>query len=122
MLEHPSEVVRTLVRYRDIFDPRTGSIIVLTGATAAPGRDPFRGGFIAGIEERAELLRRLGHLDHRKRLLLFLWYVTSLPVTQIARRIHVSRMHCYRLRNQALEEMTQAIEDRERTPAPAPHP
>lgn len=110
LLDHSSDVIRVLVRYRDIFDPRTGSVIVLGGAVDRFTADHFRGGFIAGIEERGELLRRLHRLEPRKAQLLFLWYVMSLPVTRIAKRIHVSRMHCYRLRNQALDEMTEPIE------------
>ncbi|MBI4728634.1 MAG: hypothetical protein HY775_03930, partial [Acidobacteria bacterium] len=47
MLADHTEVVRALLRYRDIFDPRSGSILV-PGKGATPfGRDPFRGGFIA---------------------------------------------------------------------------
>lgn len=107
MLEDPADIIRALVRYRDVFDPRTGSIIVAGGASGSSfGRDPFRGGFIAGIEERAELVRRLLRLPVRERNILWMWYVVGLPVTQIARRVGLSRMHCYRLRNKSLREMT----------------
>lgn len=122
MLDDPSEVIRALLRYRDIFDPRTGSILLIGGARDPVGRDPFRGGFIAGMEERTELLKRLQKLDPRKRQVLCLWYMAGLPVVQIARRVRISRMHCYRLRNQAFEQMCPPRKDGERAEVSAPAP
>jgi hypothetical protein len=117
MLATETEVVRALTRYRDIFDPRSGSVIVAGRSQGCRSeRDPFRGGFIGGIEERGELVRRLSLLDPRSRRVLCLWYIAALPVTHIARRVGLSRMHCYRLRNRALRRM---IEDPSADPAEA---
>ncbi len=111
MLDHPSDVIRVLVRYMDVFDPSTGSIVFVGRSRTRFGHPAFRGGLIAGIEERAELVRRLHRLHPRKRNVLCLWYMTSLPATDIARRVGVSRMHCYRLKRQALSEMAQTDEE-----------
>lgn len=69
-------------------------------------RDAFHPGLVAGLEERAELAARLRRIGPRERLLLFLWYAEEQPVTAIAQRLGVSRVHCYRLRDRALREMT----------------
>lgn len=107
MLDRVHDVIRALARYREVFDPRTGSIVV-TGQRGGYAGDGFRPGFVAGIEERAELVRRLRRLKSRERTLLYLWYVEGRPVVDIARRLSVSRMHCYRLAKRALFEMTEA--------------
>lgn len=117
MLDTASDVIRNLLRYRDVFDPKSASILFAGKGTRGFGGEPFRGGFISRFEERTELARRLRRLPSRERALLYLWYVESLPVTEIAVRLGVSRVHCYRLRNRALREMTQT-EDSE-SPEPA---
>lgn len=121
MFDARSEVIRALVRYADVFDPNTCSVILVGRAAKSFGRDPFRGGFIARIEERAELVRRLRRLHPRKRTVLCLWYMTSRTAVEIAKHVGVSRMHCYRLRNQALAEMARA-EEEEGAPRPQPQP
>lgn len=115
MFETPHEVVSALKRYRDVFDPRSGSIIAPSKAGLDPRADPFRAGFLSGIDERQELARRLTtRLAARERLLLVLWYVADLPVPRIARRIGVSRVHCYRLRAEAVRAL---CDDPESQPA-----
>lgn len=123
MLEHPADVIRALQRYADVFDPRSGSIIAV-GSAQTPGYgDPFRGGLVSRFEERWELVRRIQRLDERKRRVLSLWYISSLPVVQIARTLHLSRMHCYRLRNQALHELANPPEREQESPRePAERP
>ena len=100
-----AQIIRALAHTRQAVDPRTGSIIFLSGAKSG-NKDPFSGAFLAGIEERSELVRRLRLIEPRERLLLFLWYVEGLPVTTIAERLGISRVHCYRLRKRAFEQMT----------------
>lgn len=111
MLDGPSDVIRALIRYMDVFDPSTASIVLVGRRGSRFGRDAFRGGFIAGIEERAELVRRLQRLNPRKRNVLCLWYMSSLPAIDIAKHVGISRVHCYRLRKQALSEMTRTDEE-----------
>jgi DNA-directed RNA polymerase specialized sigma24 family protein len=109
VLDHPSTVIRALAAYMDVFDPRTGSLIVVGRSGGQAESEPARG-LSARIEERAELVRRLHLLDPRKRNVLCLWYMTGLPATEIARRVGVSRVHAYRLRNQALAEIIKAAD------------
>lgn len=106
MFETPAQVIVALKRYRDVFDPRTTSIITPSRNGHDPHADPFRTGFLAGIQERDELLRRLSErIARRERILLLLWYIADLPVGRIARRLDISRVHCYRLRKQAIESL-----------------
>lgn len=111
MLEDASEVIRALIFFRDVFDPASGSVMQLGSHSDPIGRDPFRAGFLARIEEREELIRRLRRLDPRKRQIVCLWYMADLSAVDIARRVGVSRMHCYRLRGRALAELTRPQAD-----------
>jgi len=107
VLDEPSEIIRALVRYMDIFDPRTSSLLVVGRGGRHFGADPFGQGFIAGMEERTELVRRLHRLHPRKRDVLCLTYMTSLAANEIAELVGVSRVHYFRLRRQALKEMVE---------------
>jgi len=104
-----SDLVRALARYGDEAGPRTGSVMFVGGAPPR-SRDPFHPGVIAGLEERAELARRLRRLDDRDRLLVFLWYVEGWSVPNIAARLGISRVHCYRVRDRALHAMLDEAE------------
>ncbi|HVL90597.1 MAG TPA: sigma factor-like helix-turn-helix DNA-binding protein [Actinomycetota bacterium] len=101
---HPGDVVRALERSRDCFDPSSTSLMIVA-ETKNPHRDPFGRGFIAGFEERTELRKRLARLDERSRALVILWHAYGHPVAQIARRLGISRVHCYRLERRALDLM-----------------
>src|SRR5207249_2393384 len=97
VLDHPSAVIRALSAYMDVFDPRTGSLLIVGRSAGHVESEPVRG-LSARIEERAELVSRLQRLDLRKRNVLCLWYMTGLSAVEIARRVGVSRVHAYRLR------------------------
>jgi DNA-directed RNA polymerase specialized sigma24 family protein len=112
VLDDVSQVITALLRYQDVFDPRTSSILTVSTGARGFGSEPFCSGFISGLEERAELRRRLRSLDPRQRAVLYLWYVESYPVMKIARKLGISRVHCYRVRKRALEEMTVEYEER----------
>jgi DNA-directed RNA polymerase specialized sigma24 family protein len=102
----PESIIHALKRYRDVFDPKTGSLILIARDRFDPSRGPFRAGFIDRLEERQELRRRMTErIQPRERKLLYLWYVADLPVTRVARMLGISRMHCYRLRKDALSAM-----------------
>ena len=109
----PSDLVRALARYGDEAGPRTGSVMFVGGAPPR-SRDPFHPGVIAGLEERAELGRRLRRLGDRDRLLLFLWYIQGWSVPDIAARIGISRVHCYRVRDRALRAMLDDADPKQR--------
>ncbi len=78
------------------------------GGARDPEEEPFGPGFLTRFEERTEVDRLLQDLDPRDRQLLTLWYVEGHPVTTIARRLGISRVHCYRLRDRALRQMVEA--------------
>lgn len=109
------DVIRALARFRDCYDPKTASLMLVGSHAQDPHAEPFRAGFIARFDERAELLRRLATLDERARRLLVLWHVEAVPVAHIARRLGISRVHCYRVNRRALD----AILDPAPTVAPA---
>jgi DNA-directed RNA polymerase specialized sigma24 family protein len=104
-----SDIVRALARYGDEAGPRTGSVMFVGGAPPR-SREPFHPGVIAGLEERAELARRLRRLGDRDRLLVFLWYVQGWSVPRIAAHLGISRVHCYRVRDRALGAMLDEAE------------
>jgi DNA-directed RNA polymerase specialized sigma24 family protein len=87
------------------YDPRTSSLLRVRKGQGDPNATLFRPGFLAGFEERAELMRRLRLLDARSRTLLLLWFVEGHPVAHIAAWLGISRVHCYRLKKAALRAM-----------------
>jgi hypothetical protein len=102
----PAGVISVLRRYRDVSDPKTTSLLLVSRQGYDPSQGPFRAGFVSRLDEREELRRRMaGRLGERERKLLFLWYVVELRPGEVARRIRVSRVHCYRLRNAALDAL-----------------
>ena len=115
MFVKASDVVRALERVRDSYVPRSTSFMSAARGSD-PYADPFRPGFISTFEERHEVLRRLRDLDQRAQHLLLLWYVAGKPVTDIARALRVSRVHCYRIRARAIAAMLDPVT---RSAAPA---
>jgi len=100
------QVIEALRRLPAHYDPRTASVIRLQrGGPRDPHSAAFRPGFFATFEERAELIRRLRLLDERARTLLVLWFVEDRSAPEIARRLNISRVHCYRLRDRALRTL-----------------
>ncbi|HLI56247.1 MAG TPA: hypothetical protein VKY26_04345 [Actinomycetota bacterium] len=99
----PEGVAYALKRYRDVFDPKTASVIVVSTGRYDPSGGPFRNALLTRLDEREELRRRMTErLEARERHLLFLWYVADLAPSEVARRLRISRMHAYRLRKAAL--------------------
>ena len=95
-----------LRRYREVFDPRTTSLLLVSRQGFDPSQGPFRAGFVSRLDEREELRRRMAdRLAERERKLLFFWYVLELRPAEVARTIRVSRVHCYRLRKDALSAL-----------------
>lgn len=101
----PGHLVHALLRLRDCYDPNTVSVMLVGAGEKDPHGEPFRPGFISHFDERAALQERLFRLEPRERLLVWLWYVEGRPVTQIARALHISRVHCYRLKRTALQTL-----------------
>ena len=108
----PAGVIFMLRRYRDVFDPKTTSLLLVSRQGFDPSQGPFRAGFVSRLDEREELRRRMtDRLAERERKLLFLWYVMELRPGDVARRIRVSRVHCYRLRQAALSALCDEDEE-----------
>jgi len=117
----PAGVISVLRRYRDVFDPRTSSLLLVSRQGFDPSEGPFRAGFLSRLDEREELRRRMAdRLAERERKLLFLWYVVEVRPCDVARTIRVSRVHCYRLRNDALAALCdgEAPSGRDALPSP----
>jgi DNA-directed RNA polymerase specialized sigma24 family protein len=105
LFEVPTDISAALAANADCYQSPSTSVLRTARRGMDPYRGPFRPGFLDGLETRAELNRLLTHLDERARLLLLLWFVHERPVTAIAKRLRISRMHCYRLRDRALQQM-----------------
>ena len=104
MFHNTGDLIAALREYGDVYDPKTSSVFEIARSRSADP-EPFRYGFISGFEMRAEITRLLRVLDARSRTLLILWYHQGRPVAKIARLLNISRVHCYRLRDQALDKM-----------------
>jgi DNA-directed RNA polymerase specialized sigma subunit len=107
------EIVRALLTYTDWWQPRTSSVLQV-GALRRAGKEHTDGipaGLLATIDVRDELRRRMASLGERDRTLLFLWYVRQLAVGDIAKAIHASRRHCFRLRAAAIHKLVQLGEE-----------
>ena len=117
----PAGVISMLRRYREVFDPRTTSLLLVSRQGFDPSQGPFRAGFLSRLDEREELRQRMAdRLAERERKLLFLWYVVELRPGDVARTIRVSRVHCYRLRNDALAALCDGETPSSRDALPSP--
>jgi len=94
-------VIRALVRF-DEDSTYSSSVLSIAKGGRRRAADAYGIGFLRRLEEHEELVRRMWRLTERDRLLLVLWYSQGWPVTQIATRLNISRVHCYRLRDRAL--------------------
>lgn len=112
-----ADIVAALRRVRDCFDPTSCSVLLVPPRRPDPTIEPFRPGFLAALEERAELARLMREIEPRSRTLLLLWFVESRPVTAITRILGISRIHCYRLKSKALERMLAICRQDEREEA-----
>jgi RNA polymerase sigma factor (sigma-70 family) len=107
MFATEGDVIAVIKILGDYYQPKTSSIISLDTLLNRSNLidEPFRSGFLERIEERLEIVKRLQALEPLKKKLLFLWYYETKPVTEISKELGISRMHCYRIRKQALSEI-----------------
>jgi DNA-directed RNA polymerase specialized sigma24 family protein len=114
MFRTRQQLIDTLARIEDV--PVPGSIsLVSIGQPRREPSEPFRPGFLASFERRNEILELLRGLDERSQRLLLLWFALDRPPAEVASTLGISRVHCYRLRNKALDEMLEASEGRRET-------
>jgi DNA-directed RNA polymerase specialized sigma24 family protein len=107
IFRNPHQIAAALRRVSIGYGPQTGSVLSREGLHD-PDADPFARGFIAGLDERAEIGRLMRTLEPRSRRLLAMWFVEGRPVTAIADALGISRVHCYRLRDRAFRHMLDA--------------
>ena len=100
-----AQIIEALRLLSAHYDPRTSSLLRIQNKHRDAHPMLFRPGFLSTLEERREVIRRLRLLDERGRTLLVLWFVEGRPVAHIARWLGISRVHCYRLKERALQAM-----------------
>jgi DNA-directed RNA polymerase specialized sigma24 family protein len=106
MLETVADIRRCLETSRDWYQPASTSVLQLGTSRVKGDRDEVFGpGFLGGLDERTVLWRRLRCLEPVDRELLLLWHVAGLPPGEVARRIGMSRRHCFRRRDAALRAL-----------------
>jgi DNA-directed RNA polymerase specialized sigma subunit len=111
MLASREEVIGSLVRYTDWWQPTTTSVLQV--GWARRGSDPgdgIRQGLLETLDERAELCRRMHHIDATDGRILFLWYVKQLSAQDISKEVGISRRQCFRRRARAIRSLLGGVE------------
>jgi hypothetical protein len=103
VLDSFASVERALARYSDPLQPRSGSVGVGPATKPSGDRFPFHPALLDGLEERAELRRRMVWLDNEEAVVLVRWYVEGAHPDVIARELGRSVRHVYRHRVTAIE-------------------
>jgi hypothetical protein len=102
MLDSFAAVERALARYTDPLQPRSGSISAVPTARAGADGAPFHPALLDGLEERAELRRRMAWLEEEAAVVLVRWYIEGVRPEAIARGLGRSVRHVYRRRADAI--------------------
>jgi DNA-directed RNA polymerase specialized sigma subunit len=106
LLSSSQEVIRCLITYSDWWQVSSTSVIQVGNARRSKNLAAgFRQGLIETLDERTELSRRMTLLSDDDRMLLFLWYVKQLPMSDISREIGLSRRQCSRRRSKAIQNI-----------------
>jgi DNA-directed RNA polymerase specialized sigma24 family protein len=103
MLSSREEVIGSLIRYTDWWQPATSSVLQVGWARRGNNlSDGIRQGLLDTLDERAELCRRMRRMDDVDRRILFLWYVKQMPAQDISKQVGISRRQCFRRRARAI--------------------
>jgi DNA-directed RNA polymerase specialized sigma subunit len=103
MLDSREEVIGSLIRYTDWWQPITSSVLQVGWARRGSDlADGIPQGLLETLDERAELCRRMWRIDDTDRRILFLWYIAQLPAQDISRQVGISRRQCFRRRARAI--------------------
>jgi DNA-directed RNA polymerase specialized sigma24 family protein len=105
MLDSFASVERALGRYTDALQPPSGSISAVPSARSSGDRFPFHPALLDGLEERAELRRRMTWLPDGEAVVLVRWYIEGARPDAIARHVGCSVRHVYRCRAAAIERL-----------------
>ena len=104
MLDTHGEVINTLKTLNDYYCLKSNFIIYpKSNKSCNRDREPFRPGFLCGIEIREELIKRLDKLSKKERTTLLLYYTFYKSIGYIAEKLCISCRHCYRIRKKAIE-------------------
>lgn len=104
LLDSAEDVIRCLVTYTDWWQPDTTSVLQVA-VSRTTDHDGLRPGLLETLDDRAEICRRMEHLEGRDRRLLFLWYVEQQPTENIAQAIGISRRQCFRRKARAIKAL-----------------
>lgn len=108
MLDSPKQVVWCLLTYTDWWQPSTTSVLQVGPARRRSHLpDGIPSGLLDTLDVRAELCRRVAHLEDRDRELLFLWYVRQLAAQDIAKALRISRRQCFRRRASSIRRIVE---------------
>jgi DNA-directed RNA polymerase specialized sigma24 family protein len=105
MLETFAAVERALQCFTDPYQPRTSSITTVPQGRAGAERFPFGPALLDRLDERSELRTRIHWLDPEARIVLARWYLEGARPETIARDLHRSVRHVYRVRTRAVEQI-----------------
>jgi len=106
MLSSREEIVGSLVRYTDSWQPATSSMLQVGRARRGTDlSDGIRQGLLENLDERSELCRRMHRIDDLDRRILFLWYVKQLSAQDISKEVGISRRQCFRRRARAIRTL-----------------
>jgi DNA-directed RNA polymerase specialized sigma subunit len=115
VLASAHQVITCLVTYTDWWQPSTTSVLQVRRTERRERSEGFQAEVLDTLDERAELCRRMQHLEERDRHLLYLWYVEQAAVEDIARSARLSRRQCFRRRARAVGRLVD-IGRRKETP------
>jgi DNA-directed RNA polymerase specialized sigma24 family protein len=106
MLGSQHEVIGSLVRYTDWWQPATSSMLQVGWARRGTDLgDGIRQGLLETLDERAELCRRMQQIEDTDRRILFLWYVKQVSAQDISNEVGISRRQCFRRRARAIRSL-----------------
>jgi DNA-directed RNA polymerase specialized sigma subunit len=106
MLASREEVIGSLIRYTDWWQPSTSSMLQVGAARRGTDfGDGIRQGLLDTLDERAELCRRMQQIDDTDRRILFFWYIKQISAQDISREVGISRRQCFRRRARAIRRL-----------------
>lgn len=106
MLDSYKEIISTLKSLNDYYYLKSNFIISpKLGKFNINEKEPFRYGFLEGMEIRNELLRRLNNLKSKEKDILLLFYTFGKPMEYIGEKLNLSCRQCYRIKKKALEKI-----------------
>ncbi len=102
------KIIKLLQILNDYYHIRSNSIVTIGSSRKNFHQySPFRKGFLSSIDERTEIIKRLNRLEGRKKYILLRYYTFSKPISEISNQLKISQRHFYRLKKDALNQLTE---------------